>query len=245
MPALLLSRTAEPAMKPLLLLLVLYSGLSCGHDLWIERNGLQHSLAYGHENSSHTGVQRLEYKPENVQQGLCFNDSGQKIRTNLSTQYPVTLQGDCAVSWFVLSSGYWSKTVYGLKNQPKNEVPAVIDSWLSIEAIKRFDRWNKSLAQALTQELELVPLDNPLLLKTGDKLRLRAWFQGKPAANVTVAYFGKPRGVSGADGSVNIRLNQAGYQHIEASLETPMADAKTGGKADKTVRSSSLQFVIP
>lgn len=227
-------------MKPLLLLLALYSGLSCGHDIWIERNGSQHSLAYGHEKSSHAGAQRLEYKPENVQQALCFNDSAQTQRVELRTQYPATLQGDCAVSWFLLSSGYWSKTPYGLKNRPKNEVDAAIDSWLSLEAIKRLDRWSKALVRPVTQELELVPLDNPMTLKNGDKMRLRVWFQGKPAANVTVAYFGKPRGVTGEDGMLNIRLNQAGYQHIEASMELPLAD----GKADKTIRTSSLQFEI-
>lgn len=227
-------------MKPLLLLLTLYSGLASGHDLWIERYVSQHRLAYGHEKSSHTGDQRLEYKPENVQQALCFNDSAQTQRVELRTQYPATLQGDCAVSWFLLSSGYWSKTPYGLKNRPKNEVDAAIDSWLSLEAIKRMDRWSKALARPVTQELELVPLDNPMSLKNGDKLRLRVWFQGKPAANVTVAYFGKPRGVTGEDGTLNIRLNQAGYQHIEASLELPLAD----GKADKTIRTSSLQFEI-
>lgn len=57
---------------------------------------------------------------------------------------------------------------------------------------------------------------------------------------MTVAYFGKPRGVTGEDGMLNIRLNQAGYQHIEASMELPLAD----GKADKTIRTSSLQFEI-
>jgi nickel transport protein len=227
-------------MKPLLLLLTLYSVMTCAHDLWIERNGTQHSLAYGHEKSNHAGAKKLEYKPENVQQARCFNDSAQVQRVTPSTQYPVTLQGDCAVSWFLLSSGYWSKTPYGLKNRPKNEEAAVIDSWLSVESIKRLDRWSKALAGPVTQELELSTLDNPLALKSGDKLRLRVWFQGKPAANVTVAYFGKPRGVTGEDGTLNIRLNQAGYQHIEASLETPLAD----GKADKIIRTSSLQFEI-
>lgn len=55
---------------------------------------------------------------------------------------------------------------------------AVIDSWLSLEAIKRLDRWSKALVRPVTQELELVPLDNPMTLKNGDKMRLRVWFQG-------------------------------------------------------------------
>lgn len=223
-----------------MLLSALLPGPINAHDLWIERSGPLHTLAFGHERSGHTGAKRLEYKPENVRQALCFGISGQMQSAEFGRQYPVTLNGDCAASWFMLSSGYWSKTPYGTKNLPKSEAGSVMESWRSVEAIKRIDSWGDALSRPLTDELELVPKDNPLSLKTGDKLRLRAFIQGKPAANVTVAYFGKPRGVSGADGAVNIRLNQPGIQLIEASLELPLND----GKADKTIHASSLQFEI-
>ncbi len=222
----------------LLLLLALLPSLASSHDLWIERSGPLHSLGFGHERSGHAGTKRLEYKADSVQQAVCFSTAGQVQRSEAGLGYPATLKGDCAVSWFLLSSGYWSKTPYGSQNLPKNEAVAVIDSWVSLESVKRIDRWSNSLANPLTQELELVPLENPLTLKTGGKLRLRTWFQGKPAANVTVAYFGKPRGVSGADGAINIRLNEAGFQLIQASLELPRND----GKADKTIHSTALQF---
>lgn len=223
------------------LLLALIPALSFGHDLWIDRSGSLHSLSYGHERSGHEGVKRLEYKPETVQQAQCLDIGGQEVRTEQGKQYPVTLKGDCAASWFLLSSGYWSKTPYGTKNLPKTEAGAVMDSWRSVESIKRMDRWGAALARPMTQALELVPNDNPLILKTGDKLRLRAFYQGRPAANVTVAYFGKPRGISGTDGAVNIRLSEPGFQLIQASLETPLDD----GKADKTIHSSALQFELP
>ncbi len=224
----------------LLLLSILLPSLVYAHDLWIERSGPLHTRSYGHERSGHEGAKRLEYKPETVLQALCFDASGQEQRAEQGKHYPVTLKGDCAASWFLLSSGYWSKTPYGTKNLPKSEAGAVMDSWRSVETIKRIDRWSEALTRPLTRELELAPTDNPLNLKNGDKLRLRAYFQGKPAANVTVAYFGKPRGVTGADGAVNIRLNQLGIQLIEASLELPLND----GKADKTIHASSLQFEI-
>jgi hypothetical protein len=99
------------------------------------------------------------------------------------------------------------------------------------------------LVTPLTKELELVALDNPATLKNGAKLHLRAYFQSKPAANVTVAYFGKPRGVTGTDGTMNIRLNEAGFQLIQASLELPIIGANAS-KADKTIHSSALQFEL-
>lgn len=220
--------------------ILLSPGPARAHGLWIERGGALHTLAYGHERSAHEGEKTLEYKPEIVKQGTCFSAAGQEIAADLGRGYPATLKGDCAASWFLTSSGYWSKTPYGTKNLPKNEAGAVIDSWLSVEGIKRIDQWGAGLSQALTRNLELVPRDNPLKLQAGDKLRLRAWFQGKPAAGVTVAYFGKPRGVTDSEGQVNIRLRNSGFQLIQASLDLPLND----GRADKTVHGSSLQFEI-
>jgi nickel transport protein len=214
--------------------------LAQSHDMWIERDGNLHTLVYGHERSAHEGAKRLEYKPETVKQATCFNTSGQAVGAETGHNYPVTLKGDCATSWFLTSSGYWSKTPYGTKNLPKSEAGAVIESWLSVEAVKRIDQWGPGLERALTRELELVPLDNPLTLSVGDKLHLRVYFQGKPAAGVTVAYFGKPRGITDANGEVNIRLKYAGFQLVQAGLDLPLTD----GKADKTVHASALHFDI-
>jgi nickel transport protein len=224
----------------LLASLLLLQGTVQAHDLWIERSGTLHTLAYGHERSGHEGAKTLEYKPEIVKQAACFTTSGQEINAERGRAYPATLRGDCAASWFLSSSGYWSKTPYGTKNLPKTEAGAVIDSWLSVEGVKRIDQWGTGLAQALTRNLELVPQDNPLKLQAGDKLRLTAWFQGKPAAGVTVAYFGKPRGVTDSEGRVNLRLQNPGFQLIQASLDLPLND----GRADRTTHSSSLQFDI-
>lgn len=221
-------------------LLGLFSAPLLAHDLWIERDAFLHTLTYGHERSGHEGTKRLEYKQETVKAAECHGVNGQELKAERGKTYPVTIKGDCAASWFLISSGYWSKTPYGTKNLPKSEAGAVMDSWLSVEAVKRIDRWGEALARPPGRELELAPLDNPLTLKTGDKLRLRAYFQGKPAAGVTVAYFGKPRGVTGGDGAVNIRLADPGFQLIQGSLELPLND----GKADKAIHATSLQFDI-
>lgn len=58
------------------------------------------------------------------------------------------------------------------------------------------------------------------------------------AARVSVAYFGKPRGITDADG--NVRVQNFGFQLVQGSLEFPLND----GKADKTIHGSSLQFEI-
>lgn len=218
------------------------------HDPWIERAGDTLTLLYGHVlgdlNGNHGGAKQVEYRPDTVKRAACFDTAGGKLPARAGTRYPVTLDSpgaDCAASYFLLSSGYWSKTPYGTKNLPKDQAGAVLDSWLSWEGIKRIDRWGEALARPLSPDLELAPARDPLALHAGDKLPVRAFFQGQPVAGVTVAYFGKPRGVTDADGRVNIRLAQPGLQMIQASLERPLGDAK----ADKAIHAATLQFELP
>jgi nickel transport protein len=221
-------------------LLAVLAGAAHAHDLWVERQETLYTLQYGHERSGHEGAKKLEYKPALVREASCLGAAGQDLGGELRRIYPVSLKGDCAASWFLTSSGYWSKTPYGTKNLPKTEAETVLDSWLSVESVKRIDTWGETLARPVTRELEIVPLANPLRLKAGEKLRLAVYLAGKPVAGATVAYFGHPRGVSGADGQVNVRLQQPGLQLIQASLETPLND----GKADKFIQSTTLQFEI-
>jgi nickel transport protein len=228
-------------MRALPLLLVLICLPAWAHDLWIAREGRLLTLNYGHVAASgHAGERLIEYRPADVKESLCVDAAGKALPAETGRVWPVTLRGDCAATWFLTSSGYWSKTPYGTKNLPKTEAGPVIDSWLSVESVKRIDAWEAALAQPLTRALEVVPLANPLRLKAGDKLRLKVTLEGRPVAGATVAYFGHPRGVSAADGQVNVRLQQPGLQLVQASLETPLAD----GRADRLIQSTALQFEI-
>jgi len=228
--------------RPWLIATLLLS-LSCSvaaHDLWVERQDGQFVLAYGHEHSGHGGKERLAYQPRHVEQAVCVDAAGRPRPATLQSGYPVGLRGDCAATWFLLSSGYWSKTPHGTRNVPKTEAGPVLSSWLSVESVKRVDAWGQGLSAPLTRELELVPLADPLSVRPGGKLKVAVYRDGRPAPGVTVAYLGHPRGVTGADGSVNIRLKQPGYQLIQASLELPLRD----GKADKAIHATALAFEL-
>ena len=66
----------------------------------------------------------------------------------------------------------------------------------------------------MSTDLELVFTENPFALAVGDKLRLTVVFRGEPAQDVTVAYDGDPRGVTGDDGRINLRIRHKGLQLI-------------------------------
>jgi len=121
------------------------------------------------------------------------------------------------------------------------EEGAAVAVKLSFESVKRIDRWSAELAEPLTDWLEMTPINDPLSLREGKKLRLSVSFEGRPAQGVIVSYDGKPRGTTGRDGRINIRLRHGGFQVIQASLTGPDAS----GKADEVVYAANLNFELP
>jgi nickel transport protein len=210
------------------------------HDLWIERDGTGYELYYGHRHSDHGGQHRIEYRPDAVQRVACFDATAKVVHQGSAATYPARLAGDCAVAYALLSTGYWTKTPYGTQNVPKDQVKVAISAWLSFESAKRIERWGAALARPLTQDLEVVPLDNPLTLGDGDKLRLLVSFRGQPVAGAVVSYDGKPRGDTGPDGLVNVRIHHGGLQAIEATLRRPL----DGKEADEEVHTATLNFAL-
>ena len=227
-------------MRGLPVLLALFTGSVFAHDLWIEKEGNTYVLLQGHRHSAHEGAELVPYEIGAVRNILCLDGRGGSKPLTLSKTAPAKVSGDCAGLLSSFSTGYWTKTAWETKNLPKTGITGVIKSWHSEESLKYIERWTASGATPLGNGLEITPTVNPLTLKAGDKLVVQITDAGKPVAGVPVAYAGDTRGASGADGKVAIRLRHGGLQLLEASLETPLSD----GKADSSIRTSSLQFEI-
>lgn len=225
--------------------IALFAAHGFAHDLWVDVGGSEsnsHTLRYGHERSKHEGERILAYAPDYVKKGQCYGRDGREAKATLANGFPARLTGACAVTVFSASSGYWTKTPYGTQNKPKTEAAPAIESWESFDTVKTLREWSPAFAKPLGGEFEIVPEENPLVLKAGDKITVRVFWRGKPRAGVTVAYHGSPRGVSGADGGVNIRLRDPGFQLIQASVDEVPRDAT---KADKAVFATNLGFILP
>ena len=233
-------------MKKLLAMatLLVLAGQALAHDLWLEREGEGFGLYYGHKHSGHEGVKLMEYEPEWVREALCFDATGSKLAFQSFESpptYPYRIPRECAAACVLTSSGYWTKTPYGTKNLPRAEARMPIKSWLSFESVKRIDRWSEELAEPLTPWLEMTPLGDPASLRKGKKLRLRVSFDGRPVEGVIVSYDGKPRGTTGRDGRINIRVRHGGFQVVQASLTLP----DVSGKADEVIHAANLNFGLP
>lgn len=219
--------------------LMLVAPVAQAHDYWFEQAGNDYLLHRGHRFSQHGGDTEVPYDPSIVSGGSCLRPGEPQPRpAAMSPGYPVRVAGPCLAVLVTVDSGYWSQTLTGTKNQPKDALFGVLRSWHSVESVKRVEAWSERVRTPLSAELELIFVDNPFGLAPGDKLRLLATLGGKPAKGVTVAYDGAPRGVTGADGRINLRIRHAGLQAISASLVEPLDSPQ----ADKRVCSTMLMF---
>jgi nickel transport protein len=211
---------------------------AAAHDLWLERDDTGYVLLYGHRHSGHAGEDTVPYRPEALRKLACFDVTGRQVAEGDAGAYPARLPSACAVAYALLSTGHWTKTPYGTRNVAKDQVDVAVSSWLSFEGVKRVERWSEGLARPLTSDLEIVPLEDPFRLADGDKLRLRVTFRGEPVAGAVVAYDGKPRAETGADGLANVRVRHGGLQSIEATLRR----AVQSPQADEEVHTTALGF---
>ena len=214
---------------------------AAAHDYWIERSGDGYALYQGHVHSAHKGEDRIPYDPAIVKRVACLRQEGDIAAPEPSRTYPVRVPAGCAAVLIDASSGYWTQTLTETIQKPKTEVRGALRGWLSEEAVKRIDAWTPRAAQPISEGFELVPLENPLALKPGDKLRVAATWRGQPRRGVALAYDGDARGVTGADGQANIRIRHGGVQMLSASFEETARDPQ----ADRVVRGTILQFELP
>jgi nickel transport protein len=210
------------------------------HDMWIERDSQGFTLLYGHAHSGHGGTTLMEYKPEIVIRVDCFDVEGRKIDAEITRENPMRISAGCAAVYVLTSSGYWSKTTSGTKNLSKKEAQSPLRSWQSFESVKRIDEWSDALSRPLTGDFEITALENPLALKPGDKIHLLVTLEGAPAQGATATYDGEPRGVTGKDGLINLKIRHGGFQMIQAGITLPLESEE----ADEAVHTTSLNFEI-
>jgi nickel transport protein len=213
---------------------------SLAHNLSLERTPDGLELRYGHARSEHEGAALIAYGPEMIRRVDCVEADGGRRDPGWSGGTPVRIPGDCAAAFVLTSTGFWSRTSEGTRNLSKKEVPKAFKSWQSFESVKRIDRWGEALGRPFTQDLEITPLEDPLALATGDKIRLLVTLDGKPAGGATVTYDGEPRGLTGKDGRVNLKIRHQGFQSIQAGLTLPLVT----DEADEVIHTTNLNFEI-
>jgi nickel transport protein len=136
----------------------------------------------------------------------------------------------------VLDGGVWAKTYDGTQKGSRADHPEALASWQSREVVclmrNRLPQTPKGFA--------LTPADDLAKARIGERMRFRATLNGAPLANIPVAYFGATRGVTDANGYINIRLKTPGLQQLTASHSAPSVNPGV----DQTITSYTLNFEV-
>jgi nickel transport protein len=206
------------------------------HDLWIEKEGSEYVLRYGHR-----GAEVLPLEEAKLKHIFCMDDKGQKVDVRSEAVIEpkvVRIKATCKCLSIFYHGGFYSITPEGEKNLPKNQVKDVVKSWESMEFVKFMDAG--VCETTFGDELEIIPDSDIRKAHIGDKITFRVLYQEKPAAGATIAYHDHTLGEIDSKGEARVRLRQGGLQFISASLKRPL----NSPEADSIVLSAGLLFEV-
>ncbi len=224
----------------IVLFIMIFLTFGYAHDLWLEKVGDKMVLYYGHIKPKEGEEGLISYKAENILKAMCFNKEGKRVEVQIERVYPLSFPAKCFAYYVLFSTGYWTKTIKGTKNLSKDRVEGPLEGWLSYEGVKRLEGWTEAFRKPITEDLEIVPLEDPFSANLYSKISLRVYYKGKPVKGAMVAYQGHRVGSTDEEGNINIRIKEKGIQRISASIK----EKSDGLKADYVVISTNLIFEV-
>ena len=222
----------------LLVVLAITAETASAHDYWIEKKDSVYAVVYGHRG------ERLEYDPGTIKKITVLNAEGKNIEFIKETQGNALLirpAGNASVILADLESGYWSKTIYGLRNVPKRKASRVIESFRAYHYSKSIVSWSEFAQKPIERmKLDLVPQKNPLELRAGDMLPVKVFREGAPLPGATVEGDHDKIGVTGKDGIIKVAVKK-GRQLITVEHKEPL---KGDPDADFITITTTLTFEV-
>jgi nickel transport protein len=233
-----LKRTANPLILLAVALLINVPGVRA-HDYWIEKRAGGYAAVYGH------GEQRLDYDPAALKDITVFDAAGNSLAFQKEIQANAIIIRPSAEACLILAdleSGYWSKTIYGLKNLPKRKATRPLESFKARHYSKSIVAAGETALQPVASlKLDIVPLADPLALQPGSPLQLQLLFDGKPESGLAVEGDHEIAGVTGQDGLATVIL-KGGRQIYTVKKREPLANDPD---ADYIETTTTLTFEVP
>lgn len=172
---------AKSAALIVALMLLLQASVASAHDYWIEQKGEGLMLVFGH------GSQRLNFEVEKAKALKAFDVQGKELAVHKEKKGKgllLKISGQAALVTAVVDNGYWSKTIYGWKEEPKRKASRVIEAIRQLYYTRALIAW-PDVAQTATSDhsIALIPLQNPFTMKPGDMLQVKVLYNGNPLPN--------------------------------------------------------------
>lgn len=214
---------------------------AAAHDVWVAPGEGKWVVMWGHGDKSDP------YRPEQVQQVQAYDAAAQSVPVMVEAgnqQAFLRPQTRPAFISLVFASGPWVKTPEGYKNLSKREAKDALESFKSVTYNKNLWQWHPRFGQPLGGKMELVPLQNPLSLKPGDRLPIQVLYEGKPLAGVVVSAPGVEKGSLQTDaaGKALVPIQAKGLVVVKANQRTPTPQDPD---ADMLSETASLVFTLP
>ncbi|MEP7070098.1 MAG: DUF4198 domain-containing protein [Usitatibacter sp.] len=218
------------------------------HGFWFAQRSKQFAMIFGVGADDLDMVKRMP----KVTSFAAYDADGKEVPSNLTPTGPIVLvdvSADPAIVAATMDYGMWSKTPDGKWHEKgKDEVPGAIVSEKNYKYGVNLRRPLASTVPLLPkQRLQIVPVNAKLPVKMGQPLKLKVYFEGKPAAGARVMsdWVNDPdaKGVKTAkDGTVTLKVRNQGLNVIVAILETKPEDP---AKTNTVEHLASLSFVLP
>lgn len=214
------------------------SATAWAHDYWIEKKDDGYAAVYGHRD------QRLEYDSASLKKVTVYSASGRQLDFKKEIQSKaITIRpsGNACLILADLESGYWSKTIYGLKNLPKRKATRPLESFRAYHYSKSIvSDGEAALKPVAGLKLDIIPIANPLGMKAGDKLQLKVLFEGKPYAGASLEGDHDKMGMTDKEGVIKVALKK-GRQIYTVERRDPL---RNDPDADFVSTTTTLTFEV-
>lgn len=192
------------------------------HDFWIERQGKDFMVVYGH------GDKREEFDPSKIKEIKAFDlhRAGlDVVKEKRKDGLFLKISGQPSLIFVEIDDGYWSKTIYGWKNLPKRKARRVRESIRSFYYSKAMISWSEvAQGPGIPMKLDMIPLRNPFEMKAGDHLSLKVLYEGRPLPGIEAEGANHQRiATTDQDGIAKVQLSK-GYQVITVKHKEPIKD---------------------
>ena len=155
------------------------------HGAWIGERWGTLAVIYGH------GPADEAYDPAKVKSVSALGEDGKVLPVTIvpaDNHALLKLDGDPAIVALEFDNGYWSESADGKwVNKPKNEVPGAKQASHSVKYSITLVHAHGDLPGFPAQPLQIVPLDNPIGLKPGERFRVRLLLDGRPLPRPSTA----------------------------------------------------------
>jgi nickel transport protein len=197
------------------------------HSMYFGNRGDNIPLLFGHPEEGEDSV--IPYTPSTVKQLTGFDVTGATIPVeinNLPGGISVVPNKDLAALTAFVDRGFYVVTSDNeYLNIPKYEATTpYTQAFRSYNYPKSLYKWSDAIDQSLGLDFEIVPLQNPFEVASGNNLDVQVLFQGTLLKEVLVEYRGQAVPDSNNDGIFSIPWTQKGLKTIEASFSIPLAN---------------------